>query len=921
MKRFIHLFLPVLVIISIYGRWFLPGLNVANDLHVAYREDLTQDFIVPYTWGARAAAGLGEYAVFVLWNWPINFFYGLLGNLGLTFGFIAKFFILLPTLIIGASSIYKIIRGITTSRLARYVSTLFYLINSYFLLLIDGGQINLAMAYAIFPLGFVFYKEAQKKARLFEILKFSVITVVISIFDIRVVYLLTILLALDFIFLFVLGKDLLKVSKNVIKIGFLTALVLLGFHFYWLLPSVFARAPGLPIGYGRVSQVDFLSFANLDHALFLLQPHWYKNVFGKITPLLPEFVFIPILVFLAPALRKKDKTVGFWLFVALVGIFLVKGVNPPLPQIYPWLFAHFPGFSLFRDPTKFFFLVALSYSVLIGITVDELVKRFDKKIKFFKTKIALIPLIVVAYIVFLARPVYLGKMTGTFAKPIYQEEYLNLSQIFRNDNTFGRVLWIPVKPPLGFSSTTHPSLETFRIVGKRPFATAVTGTYELFNFLRKSYIGELLDILAVAYLVYPYPDTRREELKKDNIDYYYWFLGKLASASWAEPSDLNSKVPAIKVENHQDRFFVSGNVWLIVGSDEIYEDIYRLGAKLSNNAMVFLEESPKVVNEAKRLKTSKFILNRKDIIDLVVAHFPENSFIFPAKNLDFSPDKSGWWKRETADSISWRDFLQQKYQIDNTDFDYSGGWAIGEGTKELSIPISGLTEDDVLFARLMLSSKGGKVSFHQGTETIGFIETKIKNPEKKKVEVEGQEENQTLVYDRALVRWFKIGKIKSSQPISVKVEGDINVVNALASIRGNELRQIEEDIENLSGVGRIVYWDKLSDGERRNLLLKTTEEGISYERISPTHYKVKVEGLRNPSVLAFSETYDSLWMVDGKRAILLYGLINGFEIEKDGEYEVIFEAQKYVLPGLMISGVSIVTFVGLLIFLQRRRIS
>ncbi|MEK9184848.1 MAG: hypothetical protein AAB866_01630, partial [Patescibacteria group bacterium] len=42
---------------------------------------------------------------------------------------------------------------------------------------------------------------------------------------------------------------------------------------------------------------------------------------------------------------------------------------PPFGQINVWLFQHFPGMIMFRDPTKWYVLTAVSYAILIPFSL------------------------------------------------------------------------------------------------------------------------------------------------------------------------------------------------------------------------------------------------------------------------------------------------------------------------------------------------------------------------------------------------------------------------------------------------------------------------------------------------------------------------------------------------------------------------
>jgi hypothetical protein len=276
---------------------------------------------------------------------------------------------------------------------------------------------------------------------------------------------------------------------------------------------------------------------------------------------------------------------------------------------------------------------------------------------------------------------------------------------------------------------------------------------------------------------------------------------------------------------------------------------------------------------------------------------------------------AGWWKRETADLIWWRNFLHEKYRIDNLDFDYGGGWAVGEGTVGLSVSSSQLKKDYVLLARVMESSRGGKIEFWQGEEKIGEIDTKIENPKKVEMKLTGYKEipDQIFEYDKADFAWFEIGRLIFSEPLEIRTRGDINVVNALVAIPKDEWQTINEKARKHN----VIDFGKLSEYEKKALFTEKSEATLSYERISPTHYRIKIEDLVKPASLAFSETYDPLWIIRKvgtgtvKYSLPLYSLVNGFVVEEDGEYDVYFEPQKYVLPGLAISGLTLVCIVFL----------
>lgn len=863
---------------------------VSHDLDYYFPGTLKELVSLPLIWREFFVGdGLGEFTIPTLWAWPVIFITAYLNWLGLDFSLIIKILFIPTILLLSFISIKKLTYFYGISGWSQTISILFYLTNTYIILLVDGGQLGLALAYGLFPLTFLSFKKCLNASTSANIINAAIFTIALSFFDMRIIFLLALLLFLDLLFETIIKKQPQKIL-NYLKAALLATMFLIGVHFFWLLPSLYSRLPELPIGYNRATQVNFLSFATITHSLYSLQPHWYENVFGQIRPVKAEFALIPILVFISAILKRKDVNVAFWLTTAIISIFLTKGSNEPLPQIYKWAFENILGFSFFRDPTKFFFLLALSYSVLLGTSSSAILQKlaYFPKIRFIFITFC------IAYLLFLSRPIWLDQMTGLFAEPIYQREYFQLASLLSKEESFSRILWIPKKPSLGFVSSNHPSLDAIRLSQKRPFAVGTVGTYETLNFLREAaYMGELLDVSGVGFITDPYLNPRRDDMHPDNIRYYYTFLNQLSKRPWVLGFDNQAFLPLLKVKQHQDRFFLTPDLWWVIGSDSIYNQLTKVdNLKLSKNALVFAEEYPGLSNRLDDFPYAKIILNNKNLLDLAASFIEPAHLIFPAKQLDFEPNRSGWWKREGNDLINWRDFLQTKYGIDNQDFDLGGGWAVGEKSLKLKVQSEKLVKEKVLLARAMESSRSGILRFYQDNHVIGQIYTKTQ--------------------ERANMRWFEIGNLKiSSRSLTIESEGDVNVVNVLAVVDPKRWLVYKEKSQNLRKNDRIMSLE--------NVDIEQFGAKVDYQQINSTKYKVRISNLKKPEFLVFSENYDSLWRLDDQMALPVFSLLNGFKVEKDGEYIVEFSAQKYVFPGFVISVLTIFVIASGMILSKRKR--
>lgn len=919
----------VICIACVYFRLVLPFPHVSGDLNYSYSEEVVDQLKVPQIWGIRGAEGLGENATFILWGWPLTFLYSFVTTISSSYNFTVIFLGYVSAVVLSVTAMLKLTEMLGFRPISRYSAALAYTINTYLLLLIDGGQLSLALAYSIMPYVMFFVLTAFKHRNMSTKIKAALSIVALGVFDIRFLYIVLIILAIRFVTMEINSpfNSSFKTLVNWIYVGLIISVIFVLFNFYWLSPSIFSKLPTLPEGYQNTSQADFLSFANVGHALLWLQPHWYKNIFGNTTALISSFFIFPFLVFLAPLLSTRSKELKFWLLTAVVGIFLVKGNNPPFGELYIWLFIHIPGFSIFRDATKFFTILSLSYSVLIGFTFDGIMAKFDKK----RQQLIFILWCILLLIIF--RPVWLGKMTGTFSQPAYVNDYLKLAADLEEDPEFGRILWIPTKTSLGYSTPTHPSLEALRLVSKRPFEIGIVGTYELFNFLRESsFIGELLDISGIKYIAYPFPDERRENLKQDNIDYYYAFLDQLSSKDWVKKIVSEPPVSVLELKDPEDHFFLTNNTLVVLGSDDIYNKLISIpDFRLANNAVIFLEDTIDVINRLKELPSYTTIINAKGANDLAILESnSQNRFIFPATFLENSPNESGWWKRDSGDFLWFRNFLQEKYTIDNQDFDYGGGWAISEGENELQIESDKFCNECILFARVMRSPKGGEIEFYQKDHKLGSVFTGPTGiePVMKKITGYGDTSDQNLEYFKADFVWVEVGKLDSGNSelsITLKTEGDINVVNALLSVPQTSWESyLYKAKEIMKTVQSSSYGEYAVAGQ--DVIANSANPAIvTYNRLSSTYYKVRISNLTKPTVLAFSETYDPLWRIKPaggtggvRSSIPLYSLINGFVVDSNGEYDVFFEPQKYVDSGFKVSLLTL-GLILLVLAVPRRR--
>lgn len=382
--------------------------------------------------------------------------------LGFSWALAERIFWFWPMLLLSALSAYKLTKS--------WIGVLIYTANTYVLMLAGGGQMGVAMAYSIAPLvlaRFIRLISAVNPQRLnFKLLVASGLVLAVQImFDPRIAYIAMIAVLIYFVVRIRSMRHVLSVFLSSLLVPILIALVLNGF---WIIGMLIHGLPGEPVSGFTKGGVDYFSFASFPQTFSLLHPNWPENIFGKTYFLKPEFLALPILAFSSLLFFNKNSyiaiqpfnhaTVLFFALLGLLGAFLAKGSNPPFGQIYLWLFDYFPGFFMFRDPTKFYLLVALSYSFLLSFSVNAIYDRVISNIQFkFKIYFAFL-LFTTCYLLFLIRPALLGQLSGTFKPHTVPGEYVELKDYLHSNPKYFQTLWIPARQRFGFSSKNHPAL-------------------------------------------------------------------------------------------------------------------------------------------------------------------------------------------------------------------------------------------------------------------------------------------------------------------------------------------------------------------------------------------------------------------------------------------------------------------------------
>jgi hypothetical protein len=480
--------------------------------------------------------------------------WSLLANSGFSYDFAVKLTVLIPTAVLGFVSPYILVKRFTKSESIAFASALFYGTASYFLVR-QTAHLPVAFVGALAPLLLFLLIKASEENRRTNWAIFALTYFISVCYEIRITFILTLILVAYFLVFHVKGMR--RLWKNVL----LCSLFLLVLNQFWILPTLFG---GLS---AQVNEVvsrglfgDFLF--DLTHALSLSDSSWTGGALNTDfikQPVLWYLWLIPFIVF-AGLLHKRGargkKKILFFASLALFGIFLTKQGDVPFPNAYVWLYAHFPGFSLFREASKFFLVTALGYLGMIAyglLALKEWARgRFNKL--FFRGAFAAI-LFVSACNVW---PLITGAIGTMFVPRKMPEEYSVFAKLLKSDAGYFRTLWLPAYPQWAFFDVNRPKVSgadafdgIWKSLGAEDRAEAETLQDRLISSVGLKSIKRIIDASSIKYIVVPLQDKKND----DDVFRYYGgdkdsglrerYISELDKLGWLNKLDVGAKELAV----------------------------------------------------------------------------------------------------------------------------------------------------------------------------------------------------------------------------------------------------------------------------------------------------------------------------------------------------------------------------------------
>ena len=581
-KNLISKYLPLTVLVLLaavpFWRWFLSFGIMSNGDWQYYFHTLQQQFFLNHlAW--IGSTGLGQSNVTLSYT-PLNIAENLLGSLGLGFPYTERllyFWPMVAALFLGG---YSLSYGIFRSKVAGVISGLIFLLSP---VVLASNSVPLFCAFGFAALSIHFFISALETRK--SLLTSVILLFVAGAYDFRVVYITLWILGFYIIFDCCFSKLGLKRylrDRSSILITFFAILVLL--NTYWLAPLLVQGATSNNALFNRGLFGN--AFFDLSKSLTLFFYTWTgaKPTDFVVQPVPLYFWLIPLFAFFGLVANVRNRKVLFFGFVALLGILLSKQVDVPFTGLYQWLFNHLPGFNAFREASKFYFLTALGYAVLIGSFVDWMWRHLTVRKWQVVSKYVLTALIAGIFL-WNTKPLITGEIGTIYVERHLPSDYVVLKDFITKQPDYFRTYWVPIKSRWGIYTNNHPAISGVSLIGTEwkqfigfeqhnnnwPIREQIM---EIFN---KPYASQLLDSAAVKYVVVPLQD----KANKDDFFQYYggdrqFYVDALNQVSFLKRIDIGTKDIAVYENTHYEPYMRATGTTINLGSVADLDQKYPL---------------------------------------------------------------------------------------------------------------------------------------------------------------------------------------------------------------------------------------------------------------------------------------------------------------------------------------------------------
>jgi len=574
LKNIFFLAITITIFVVVYRIWFFSGgYLTAGDWPFYFQNFLKEFWGIPQIW--EPFVNLGRVDIIPAFD-LFKLLYSVLSIMGVDYNLSPKVLYLWPSVIFAPLFSYIFLSNLLKNKFAIFIGILVISFNTYYILL-GLGNLPLMAAFGFMPLIFYFFKKTLE-TREFKWSFITTIALTISTtYEPRAAYI-TVWVLVFYFFYTVVFINRIRYRKFLIKTfftAFLPMFLTILLNFYWIFSL--ARI-GTLTNNGLFSRNLFGNeFMNINESITLFHPFWtgFKPTVFVVQPIPLYFWLIPLFAFFGFFLNRKNIYVSFFGFVCLLGILLTKQVGVPFPNLYLWLYLHFPGFNAFRESSKFYPLIALGYSVLIAFFIQWLWENWTKK-KWQVYGKYLLTIIVATIFLWNTKPFITGEIGYLFIPRELPKDYSITEKFLLRQSEYFRTLWIPIRSRWGFYNNNHPAIsmvdqidsqwDDFIKKNRKSFITEGELTRDILSF---SFSQNLISLSSVKYVFIPL----RDQVNDDDFFVNYgkprqYYIDELNKIKYLHKINIGTKDLVI-YENYDYR----PHIYVTAEQETIYKDL------------------------------------------------------------------------------------------------------------------------------------------------------------------------------------------------------------------------------------------------------------------------------------------------------------------------------------------------------------
>lgn len=191
---------------------------------------------------------------------------------------------------------------------------------------------------------------------------------------------------------------------------------------------------------------------------------------------------------------------------------------------------------------------------------------------------------VVAYLLLLVRPAFLGQLKGTFSGHLVPAEYIKLEGFLNSQSIFSRTLWVPSTQRFGFYSSIHPAISA------KSFYHVASASGVL-DSIKKSGAEKQLQDTSVKYVIVPF-DSEGEiflkDRKYDNASYEE-AINQVKKIYWLHEIQGFGRIHVFEIKNPKDHFWTDDSLKLSYQCISPTEYIVKVENAQKGDRIIFAE--------------------------------------------------------------------------------------------------------------------------------------------------------------------------------------------------------------------------------------------------------------------------------------------------------------------------------------------